>query len=504
MKKVLKNILSGLALLAVFSCSNPVDLVKEATEVVMAANSRYIEVVSLSPEPNEEIYASDVIVVNFDRSIDPDSIPGNIIVKYNGDPDGTNRVTSDWDIEYNNTLKRLTVDADPWLLSGKTVTVTIDNLAATDGSELMEKLEWSFSTNDKSAFNLTIDADYANGMNYTAIPVSLEFSSTADLYYYLTSSSVTSATAASLFNPSTWTQVTDASMTDSFSYSSQGESVPLYLWVYEKDGAGILSNNNTTETEYLLVDYTPPSGSFSLPSVVHSNIVTADMSGITDNVSGIAKYEFSNDSPSQVWTEDLTPDTTEGLAIRNNAGTRRVDCRVYDKAGNYSSIISAFTNYYMPVKVKLTQMTLSDADYRYLTEQWFWDFDLNGSNAFDRSSSTPFSQGVGFSGLTVTSVTPAYISKFLVDKNSAIPYTATTYVDVTTSGTVSISGYVGELDGKVTTTTDSGWFSYVTTNAQILTTTPTTKSFTPSNDTLGGISIGTEYWAYVEYAALNS
>ncbi len=507
MEKTGKWIVALLTVLGFFSCSNPVDIVEAVTEVVMAANSRYIEVVSLSPEPSEEIYASDIIAVNFDRDIDPNSFNGNIIVRYNGDSEGTNRVTGEWEIEYDSTLRRLTIDADPWLSSGKTVTVTIGNIKAADSSELLEPVEWSFSTNNRAAFNLTIDAEYANGANYTNIPVSLEFSSATNLYYYLTSSPMTSEAAASSFNPSTWTLVNDTEMADYFSYSSQGISVPLYLWVYEPGGAGILSTNNTTETEYLLVDYTPPSGTFSLPSVAYSSSVTADMSGMSDNVSGIAKYEFSNDGSSSSWTEYPDPGTTVAITIRDNAGPRTVYCRATDNVGNVmAGTVSASTNYYLPVKISLTDITVSDADFLALTEQWYWAFSINGSDAFSRSSTTPLSYGVS-SAKKITSAAAAYIDKIRVDKNSAIPYTTTRYVDVASSlGTVVMTGYVAEEDGKIDQITDTNWVYYLSTNARTLSLStdpgsPATGSYALTADTLSGISIGIDYWATVEYAA---
>ncbi|MDC7224400.1 MAG: Ig-like domain-containing protein, partial [Spirochaetales bacterium] len=162
--------------LALAACQNPVDLVDEVTRVVMEANDRYVEVTEIFPEAGEnDINASAVISVDFDRSIDPLSLEGNITVRYNGDEDGSNRISEDWEILYNETLRRLTIDASPWLDSNRTITVTLENLTGVDGSTMQEKKEWSFQTNNDAAFNLTIDEEYANISNHTAVPLTLEF-----------------------------------------------------------------------------------------------------------------------------------------------------------------------------------------------------------------------------------------------------------------------------------------------------------------------------------------
>jgi hypothetical protein len=190
--------------------------------------------------------------------------------------------------------------------------------------------------------------------------------------------------------------------------------------------------------------------------------------------------------------------------LRNNSGTREVHYRIYDSAGNVSTIMSDTTNFLMPVKVQLSGFRFTvDNEFGY-TEQWYWYFKVNGDEAFSRSGSSPFSFSLGTGRTLPADLT--YAASVLFDKNSAIPYTYTSYVDVSSSlGTVAIEGIMAEEDGIIDQKTDTGWFTYLTTNARGLSTSwpkfADPNAYALDNDTLTGISILLKYWSGASYAA---
>jgi hypothetical protein len=533
MKKIGEKVLIISAVLAVLSCSNPVDLVQEATEIVMAANSRYIEVVSLSPEPNEsDISGTSQIVVSFDREVDPSSLTGNISVTYS-DNSGVNQYSANsWTYDYNSGLKKLTIDPNPWIDASKTVTIRIGNIKGMDGSELIEPLEWTFSSSSDAVFNIsfgtkTTTETVANIAMQTAragnsIPVLLEFSRSTALKYFLS----TSGSDASSFDATdyaSWTLITDETDVDSnpstytietsYILNSDG-TFPLYLWVYDTEANGgsgkLLSFGEKTDYVYILVDRTAPSGNIYLESETESRYVSATTSFY--DVNGVVKQEFRNDGDS-VWTVDTTPQSSRTITLRNNSGLREVYYRIYDSAGNYSEH-SDTTNFLMPVNVRLEAIKVDDSN-ETGSEEWFWDFDVNGEDAFSRAEASYFSydivSGGGVIGLInkldpVVSIPAAY-----KDANSAMPYTSTIPVDVSLpNAPVSISGYVGEDDDRLPNDyTDTDWFTYITMEARNFSS--SWPKFTnpleidlDAGSYLSGVHIFVKYWTSATYAAMGS
>jgi hypothetical protein len=112
-----------------------------------------------------------------------------------------------------------------------------------------------------------------------------------------------------------------------------------------------------------------------------------------DNIE-VVKQELRNDG-TLTWTEYTVPQSSKSWTLRNNSGTREVHYRIYDSAGNVSTIMSDTTNFLMPVKVQLSGFRFTvDNEFGY-TEQWYWYFKVNGDEAFSRSGSSPFSFSLG-------------------------------------------------------------------------------------------------------------
>ena len=538
MKKVLKNVLGISAVIAVISCSNPVDLVKETTEVVMAANSRYIEVVSLSPEPNEsDISGTSQIIVSFDRDVDPSSFSGNISVTYSDDSGVNQYSANSWTYEYNSGLKKLTIDPNPWIDASKTVTITINGIVGDDGSELMEPLQWTFSSSSDAVFNVSFGTQsttetVANIEMQTdragnSIPVFLEFSRSTGLKYFLS----TSGSDASSFDAgdyASWTLITDKTDVDanpstysietSYILNSEG-TFPLYLWVYDTEANGgsgkLLSLGEKTDFVYIFVDRTAPSGNIYLETETESRYVSATTTYY--DLNGVVKQEFRNDGET-TWTVDTTPQSSRTITLRNNSGLREVYYRIYDSAGNYSEH-SDTTNFLMPVNVRLEAIKVDDSN-ETGSEEWFWDFDVNGEDAFSRAEASYFSydiaSGGGVIGLInkldpVVSIPAAY-----KDANSAMPYTSTVSVDVSLpNAPISISGYVGEDDDRLGNDyTDTTWITYlmdglVQLDARDLNTS-WPKFANPieidldNGASLSGVHIYVKHWTSAAYAATGS
>ncbi|MDC7222031.1 MAG: Ig-like domain-containing protein [Spirochaetales bacterium] len=324
-------VLTG-AFLFFMACQNPVDILEEATDEVMEANNRFLEITAVFPESSSsDNNASTLITVDFDREIDQTSLSGNITLLYAGDE--TNYFLDEW-ADYDNVLNRLSIDVDPWMDSNKTVTLILENLTALDGSVMQEAYSWSFSTNTEAAFRLTIDADYVNLSNYTAVPLDLAFSTSSDLWYHLsTNSSLTSATVPA-FNPSNgdWTEVSATEMTDTIELSTEGVSVPVYLWVYDNssDGLGLLSTNKT-ETDYVaLVDITAPV--VSAGSDVYANSAYT-ITAIASDENGIASYLWTGPGDCDFsTTSEASTDVSS-----TTEGTKELTLTVTDTAGNSAS-----------------------------------------------------------------------------------------------------------------------------------------------------------------------
>ncbi|MDC7223907.1 MAG: Ig-like domain-containing protein, partial [Spirochaetales bacterium] len=269
------------------------------------------------------------------------------------------------------------------------------------------------------------------------------------------------------------------------------------ITAYSVDRAG---NRSDPSPELILkVDTVAPSGSFSLPSTTSDNSVSASLTYTDD--SGLWYYRFRNDGSSS-WTYDYTPGSSENLTLRNNAGLRRVYLYVYDRAGNgrytYDTI-----NFYMPVEVQLYGFH-SDYDYDGGgTEQWYWTLYVNGRSAFVR----PEAGAVSYNMPGILNSASAYFKY----ASSALPYTYTVNVDVSSSSTdnLSLGGTIWEVDSLINS---YGTFSTTTvdTNLRSLGTSVwaesviQTTAYTITKYYLNYLEVGYYYRAVTAYAALDS
>jgi hypothetical protein len=308
MKNVKISLILLISILVMTTCSNPLDILEATTRAVMEANSRYIEVVSLSPAPDEsDINGRELIQISFDREIKPSTLEGNITVSYSDDSSVNQYTVNQWEYEYESHIKRLTINPNPWINASKAVTVRIENLQGIDGSKLKDPLEWSFRTSDEATFNITFGTP-GNPLTYdnletrnlrgnNSVPVYLQFSKSSHLYYHLnTDSSETSASFSGEDFENNWTAIVDKTDIDpdpsnytiqtSYEFNSDG-STPLYLWVYDSEADGgsgkVLSIDSKTDYDNILIDRTPPTCSIILPTNTNDNTVTATLA-YNDNI----------------------------------------------------------------------------------------------------------------------------------------------------------------------------------------------------------------------------
>jgi len=129
------------AVLALTTCSNPVDLVEAVTVEVMKANDRYLEVVDFSPENNDQSASpTGKITLIVDRAVDMDSVQAAIQFRnVTADSDVT------WTFQYFPSTRSLVVQADSYLTENHNYSVTVSGLRGTDGSRMLQTLSFGFN-----------------------------------------------------------------------------------------------------------------------------------------------------------------------------------------------------------------------------------------------------------------------------------------------------------------------------------------------------------------------
>lgn len=312
------------AVLALATCSNPVDLVEAATVEVMKANDRYLEVVSTTPVNNATgVNPGSRILLVLDRDIASESLDASTFqIRKNSD----NSIVS-WLSFYDDSTKTLSIRPTPYLLDTTAYTVTVNGIRGSDGSDLLESLSWGFTTGVAPAGGVSITT--ASGENgFTTIrdiTVTVTPNAYADEYLVslteLDPDNPTGGTGwINISTPSTSVQLAD----------TQGEQVLYTAFRGEISGSTAFSVIYVPSIIYDSVAPAAPSVSGTTPTTDRTPTWSWSSGG-----GGIGTYRYQLDGTAGAWTTTSSTSYTPGTDIALGNHTLYVQER--DEAGNWSS-----------------------------------------------------------------------------------------------------------------------------------------------------------------------
>ncbi|HNV86832.1 MAG TPA: interleukin-like EMT inducer domain-containing protein [Candidatus Omnitrophota bacterium] len=133
----------------------------------------------------------------------------------------------------------------------------------------------------------------------------------------------------------TWTTPEAYATTKAFTLPSGDGSKTVYVKYYDKSG-----KVSVNYSKAIILDSVAPAGSLKINSggaYTNSAGVALTLTG-TDATSGVEKMSFSTDGTT--WTTPEAYATTKAFTLSSGDGTKTVSVKLYDKAGNVSTIYS--------------------------------------------------------------------------------------------------------------------------------------------------------------------
>lgn len=310
------------AVLALSTCSNPVNLVEKTTVEVMRANDRYLEVVDFGPENNAtQVSPSATIWVEFDRTLDEDTVTTDNITITPSIP---------WVFSFNDTTKTLSIQPTMPGDEVTTYTVTLNTgLKGSDGRPLLDSKAWSFEVKAGPSGSVSINSGARYSTTPTENTLTFNTNTVAKWYRY----SFDSATLSS----ATWTSIPSYPFTlTNIGIASQGtNTVYIQLW----DNGTEYSSLTSPINDSIVVDTVPPVvSSFTINSgAVGTTSTSVTLSQtMSDATSGVKYMQFMNTGGS--WSSNQKPSSTKDWTLASAVGTRQVSARITDFAGNTTTV----------------------------------------------------------------------------------------------------------------------------------------------------------------------
>jgi hypothetical protein len=307
---------AGAALLALATCSNPIDFNAAVEDSVKVGKDMYLKVVAVTPAKGDsEADPSSPVVLQFDRALNPDTIDA-AVASVSLSVDGS-AVSTPWTSSFYNEATEELYLYHAALTGDKihTVVLGVDpGLAGVDGSTLRDSVSWSFTTKDLPGGSLNINS----GVTYTtSASVTL-----AITYNYLaTNVRYSNAPFAQDDVAPSWQGGAPSSV--SWTLTSGDATKSVY---YQFAGA---SDKSSVFHADIILDTTPPI----------APTITASATSVPTWVSGgggNGYYRFYVDSGTL-----YTNRTSTSYTYLLSTGSHTIYVAERDAAGNYSSYASA-------------------------------------------------------------------------------------------------------------------------------------------------------------------
>mgnify|MGYP005850720211 FL=1 len=305
------------AVLALATCSNPVDLVEAATVEVMKANDRYLEVVDFGPANNAtNISPSASIWIEFDRDLDESTVTTSTIE--------ITPVVS-WASDFNPASNTLTIQ--PTFPGDAVTTYTValkTGLKGADGRDLIAERSWSFEVKEGPSGSVSINGGATYSTTTTANTLNFSVNTVAQWYRY-------SLNPANL-SSATWTDIPTYPTFDvtNVSLPNQGtNTVYVQFWDNGSEFTSIISPINDS----IIVDSVAPNA----PTVSGTTPTTAlkpTWTWTSGGGGGNGTYRYQLDGTAGAWTTTSSTSYTPGSNLALGSHTLYVQER--DTAGNWS------------------------------------------------------------------------------------------------------------------------------------------------------------------------
>lgn len=352
------------AVLALTTCSNPVDLVEAATVEVMKANDRYLEVVSTTPVNNEQSASpTGKILVVVDRDLDMETVTTATVEYYN---ESTDTVVA-WTPSYNSAAKTLTIQADSYLVENNLFTLTVSGLRGLDGSTMLGDFSIGFKAGAGPAGTVTLTGSGDPGYtNTTSVNVTVSGNGYATGFYASQSPSA----------------IMDPSSIASGDWTAIGSPKPISLASIEGTQTVyvILRGEVSSEMAYsavyessIVLDTTSPVVNIGSDIFAYSPTSLGIGYGATVIEANIKSYSWTRVTGNTVTfgSSDASSSTVTG----STDGNTTIRLRVYDKAGHsaYDDLVFTWDN----TPTLTPTLTGTESPTFNLTPTWSWS--ANGS-----------------------------------------------------------------------------------------------------------------------------
>jgi hypothetical protein len=311
------------AVLALSTCSNPVNLVEKTTVEVMRANDRYLEVVNFGPANNAtEVSPSATIWIEFDRTLDEETVtPATIEIT----------PSVPWVFSFNDATKTLSIQPT---MPGDAITeytvVLGTGLKGTDGRPLFEERAWSFTTKLGPSGSVTINSSAKYTTSNTGNTITVTANEAAQQYRYALTKEALALAG--------WNNITVRPFDISGVTLSGTEGVNTVYFQFKDSGSEYTSIDNPIFDTIILDSVPPVVSSFTINSGAigtTSTSVTLSQT-MSDATSGVKYMQFMNTGGA--WSSNQKPASTKEWTLASAVGTRQVSARITDFAGNTTTV----------------------------------------------------------------------------------------------------------------------------------------------------------------------
>lgn len=330
------------AVIALTTCSNPIDLVEAATVEVMKANDRYLEVVSTTPvNGDDEVNPGTRIKIRFDRDINPDTV-NSLSVRIIKVSDSSETL---WTPLYDSNTRTLAIRPNSLLSDTADYSVIVNGVRGADGSSMLENVSWQFHTVVAPTGQVSVESSDANSLvgyanSWPVIVSIVSPSGGADQF-------TVAATEAALSNPElipsgSWKNIA----TESFNFSSSTTQGMHSIYVVLRDSTKVSAYSSILDNSIIYDSEAPSVGTWKINSdavyATSPTVTLAPTIAPSDLTSGVSRMQFSNNGSNwSSWepyvstkTWNITDAAYGGNAI---SGTKTAHIRVMDKAGKIST-----------------------------------------------------------------------------------------------------------------------------------------------------------------------
>jgi hypothetical protein len=310
---------------ALTTCSNPIDFIAAITDEVMAANDRYLEVISVTPASNAiEVNTWAPIVIVFDRQIDETTLSGSTITFLD---DTQTPVT--WAPEYNAATKSLRLMTT--LGGNVTFTITVTNgVKGADGSAIRTPYSWAFTTKPSPSGTVTIN-DPNGYVNVASVTLTI----TKNVYAWKFRVCAANINGGPTFDPgdSDWDEVaTPDSPLNAYPVTLLGTQGTNIVFIQFMD----VSNNRSPEdgifNDIIFDSVAPVLSSFTINAGAQNTSSTSVTlnNNVTDASPLLMRFQNTGGS----WSTDQAYSSSRSWTLSSAKGYRVVNAVFTDYAGN--------------------------------------------------------------------------------------------------------------------------------------------------------------------------